>query len=124
MDQPARISPDPLGILLTRLRTVVEAQAEALGADDFAALARLSAERDQQVAALDGYTRADFRPEDRALLEQIGALDQRLLELARAGLADTTHGLRDVHRGRAALTEYARRGQTLIRNLAILDRQG
>jgi len=45
-----------------------------------------------------------------------------LMAQARASLEQTSHGLRDVHRERIALTEeYARRGQMLIRSLAILD---
>jgi hypothetical protein len=128
MDQPVhsaqqRSQPTrpPLSALLSRLRTVLEAQADAVGADDFTSLERFSAEREQLGRALDGYGPADFQASDRPLLEQIGALDQRLLEMTRSSLEQTNHGLRDVHRGRIALTEYRRRGQTLIRNLAYLD---
>jgi hypothetical protein len=114
----------PLGALLARLRTILGAQAEALAADDFAGLERLSDERDRLVAALDPYTAADTGPGDRALLDQLGALDGRLQELARAGLEQAGHELRDVHRGRGALHEYRRRGQDLIGNLARLDLEG
>ena len=119
--RPARL---PLSALLAQLRSVLEAQGEALGADDLASLERLTSERERLVQALDTYVPADMGPADRALLEQIGALDQRLLEQARSGLEQTSHGLRDVHRGRVALHEYRRRGQNVIRNLAYLDRQG
>jgi hypothetical protein len=125
MDRPtARPIRPPLSVLLAKVRAVLEAQGEALGADDFASLERLTAERERLVQALGSYGPADRTPADRALLEQIGALDQRLIEMARSGLEQTTGGLRDIHRGRAALHEYRRRGQNLIRNLAYLDRQG
>lgn len=114
----------PLGALLAQLRSVLEAQGEALSADDFASLERLTSERERLVQALDAYAPADMAPADRALLEQVGALDQRLMEQARSGLEQTSHGLRDVHRGRVALHEYRRRGQNLIRNLSLLDREG
>jgi hypothetical protein len=111
----------PLGAVLQRLRAILRGQAEALGAEDFAGLEQLDGERSRLVAALGQYGTSDTRPEDRELLEQIGALDQQLIGMAREGLERTNHELRDVHRGRGALTEYGRRGQTLIRNLAYLD---
>jgi hypothetical protein len=114
----------PLGAVLARLRNVLEAQADALAADDFDGLEQINADRDVLVAALDGYTRADARPGDRALLEQVAALDQRLQEQVRSGLEQVGKELREIHRGRSALVEYRRRGQTLIRNLAYLDLQG
>jgi hypothetical protein len=124
-DRPgAEALPESLGALLGRLRAVLEAQVEALAADDFDGLERLDAERDALVAALDGYTTADVRPADSALLALIGALDGRLRELARAGLEQTSGELREVHRGRGALHAYRRRGQTLIANLARLDLEG
>ena len=107
-----------------RLRVILEAQAEALAADDFAGLERLSGERDELVAALDPYGPPDLGPDERALLERLGALDGRLREQARAGLEQATHELREVHRGRTALQEYGRRGQNLITNLAQLDLEG
>src|SRR5262249_54956934 len=109
---------------LARLRTALRGQAEALAADDFAAVERFAAERDELVAALDWYTPADATAADRALLEQLSALDQRLLEAARSGLEQASHDLREVHRGRTALNEYQRRGQNLIRNLSLLDLEG
>ena len=36
-------------------------------------------------------------------------------------MGQTNDGLREVHGGRRALTEYKRRGQNLIQNLALLD---
>jgi hypothetical protein len=122
--QPAATHRPPLGAVLARLRTILQAQGDALSADDFAALAPLFAERERLVRALGLYGPADMAPTDRALLEQLGALDQRLIEVARSGMERTTAGLREVHRGRAALHEYRRRGQNLIRNLAYLDRNG
>jgi hypothetical protein len=121
MESPVHADSTPLGTVLARLRDVMLAQGEALGADDFDSLERLSVERDQLVAALAPYTAADATAADRPLLDQIGALDQRLLEQVRAGREQATHSLRDVHRGRGALNEYQRRGQNLIGNLAQLD---
>jgi hypothetical protein len=115
---------EPLGALLLQLRAVVQAQAEALEADDFDGLESLTTEREQLVVVLGGYTAADTRPDDRALIEQVGALDQRLIALAREGLERTSQELRDLHRGRGALNEYRRRGQNLIVNLAQLADEG
>jgi hypothetical protein len=112
---------EPLGAVLSRLRAVLQGQADALSAEDFDGLERLDAERDPLVAELVLYTPADTRPQDRDLLEQVGALDQRLLTLARESIDRAGQELRDVHRGRGALTEYQRRGENLIRNLARLD---
>jgi hypothetical protein len=106
------------------LRDALEAQAEALGAEDFDSLEHLNDERDRLVAALDPYTPADAHPADLVLLEQLGALDERLIVMARAGLEQAGQELRDVHRGRGALNEYRRRGQNLIHNLARLDLEG
>jgi hypothetical protein len=111
----------PLSALLVRLRAVLENQAEALGADDFETVGRLSDERDQLVLALGQYGAADRRPGDREMLERISALDQRLIEQTRVSMGQTGHGLRDVHGGRRALTEYGRRGENLNRNMALLD---
>jgi hypothetical protein len=112
---------EPLGAVLSRLRAVLQGQADALSAEDFDGLERLDAEREPLVAELGLYTPTDTRPEDRDLLEQVGALDQRLLTLARESIDRASQELRDVHRGRGALTEYQRRGENLIRNLARLD---
>lgn len=111
----------PLRTVLARLRTILDAQAEALAAEDFDGLERLYAEREQLIAALSAYEPADLGPEDRALLEQVSALDQRLLALVRESLDRTARELREVHRGRGALNEYGQRGQMLIRNLQHLD---
>ena len=124
METTAHTDRAPLSSLLARLRDLLQAQADALSADDFIGLEPLSIERDRLVAALDGYSGADISPPDRALLDQIGALDQRLLEATRASQVQAAHDLRDVHRGRSALNEYQRRGQNLIRNLAQLDLEG
>ena len=111
----------PLGTLLSRLRIVLQKQADALSADDFDGLERLDAVREQLVAALGLHTPADIRPEDRALLAQVEALDQRLLAVARESFERTGQELREVHRGRGALSGYRQRGQNLIQNLALLD---
>ena len=124
METTAHADHVPLSSLLARLRDLLQAQADALSANDFDGLERLSTERDTLVAVLDGYAPAEASPQDRVLLDQIGALDQRLLEMVRAGQEQATHDLRDVHRGRGALAEYQRRGQNLIHNLAQLDYQG
>jgi hypothetical protein len=115
---------ESLSVLLHRLREVIQAQAEALEADDFDLLERVTTERERLVADLDHYTGADSRPEDRTLIEQIGALDERLMALAREGLEQTSRELRDLHRGRGAVNEYQRRGRNLIANLAQLSNQG
>ncbi|MCC7369086.1 MAG: flagellar protein FliT [Chloroflexi bacterium] len=109
-----------LGMLLARLRTIVQAQAEALLADDFDRLEVLIAQREPLVADLSSYGITDLSVLDRALAEQVAALDQQLLALVRESLDRTGQEMRDVERGRTALAEYRRRGQTLIRNLAYL----
>ncbi len=116
--------PETLRDVLTRLRVVLQQQADALSAEDFDGLDRLDPEREQLVAALGRYTPADRGPEDRDLLAQVGALDQRLLSVARESLERTGQELREVHRGRGALHVYRQRGQTVIRGLARLDLEG
>lgn len=110
-----------LGMLLARLRNVVQAQAEALLADDFDRLEELIEQREPLVAELNGYGVSDLSVLDRGLADQVAALDQQLLALVRESLDRTGQELRDVERGRVALVEYRRRGQNLIRNLAYLD---
>ena len=107
--------------LIARLRAILEGQAEALGADDFATMERLSDERDRIVAALEAYGAADVSPADREVLTRIGALDQRLLEMARASQTQTSQELRGLHGGRRALNAYGRRGQQPIHNLTVMD---
>jgi len=124
MTQHAMPAREPLGAVLSRLRLVLRAQSEALSAEDFDGLDRLDAEREQLVAALGAYSATDAGPEDRALLEQIGALDQRLLAGVREGLERTERELREVHRGRGAMSQYRRRGQLTISGLARLDFEG
>lgn len=116
-DSPRR----PLGAVLARLRDLIQAQADALAADDFDGLERLTTERDRLVRQLDGYAAADRTPTDAPLLDQIAALDERLAALARAGLEQTRHELGEVRRGRGVLAAYQRRGDALIENLAHLD---
>ncbi len=110
----------PLGAILSRLRDILLAQAESLSADDFDGLERLTLERDQLVAGLGLYSPADTVPALRPLIEQIRALDQRLVAVGRDSLERTGRGLREIHRGRGALNEYRRRGQNLSHNLAQL----
>jgi hypothetical protein len=55
------------------------------------------------------------------LLEQIGALDQRLLASARQSLDQANLELRSIFRGHGALQKYQRRGQALIGHLGSLD---
>jgi hypothetical protein len=123
-DASSREPGESLGALLLQLRDVVQAQAEALEAEDFDLLDRVTTTREQLVVVLDSYTAVDMRADDRALIEQVGALDQRLIALAREGMERTSRELRDVHRGRGAMNEYRRRGQNLIGNLADLANQG
>lgn len=115
------LPPVMLGMLLARLRNVVQAQAEALLADDFDRLEELIEQREPLVAELNGYGVSDLSVLDRGLADQVAALDQQLLALVRESLDRTGQELRDVERGRVALVEYRRRGQNLIRNLAYLD---
>jgi hypothetical protein len=117
-------SRESLGTVLARLRAVLQEQADALSADDFDGLDRLDAEREQLVAALGTYTSADTQAGDRDLLEQVSALDQRLLSVARESLDRTGQELGEVRRGRGALNVYRQRGQTVIRGLARLDLEG
>src|SRR6187402_287681 len=115
---------ETLGDVLARLRVVLQHQADALSAEDFEGLDRLDAEREQLVAALGTYSSADRHPEDRDLLELIGALDQRLLTVARESLERAGQDLGEVRRGRGALNVYQQRGETVIRGLARLDLEG
>jgi len=110
-----------LGAVLTRLRDTVSAQADALAADDFDGLERLSADREHLVHLLDAYDAADRTPADGPLLEQIAALDERLATLARLSLEQTGNELGEIRRGRGALSAYQKRGEALIRNLAQLN---
>ena len=123
MTLPEGAPHEPIGALLARLRTVMQGQAEAINADDFEGLEHLTAEREPLVAALEHYAAADLRPEEHGLAEQVAALDQQLIALARESLNRTGQEIRDLHRGRGALNEYRRRGQTLIQNLAYLGQQ-
>ena len=110
--------------MLARLRVVLQMQADALSAEDFDGLDRLDAEREQLVAALGAYSSADAQDGDHALLEQVAALDQRLLTVARESLERTEQEMREVHRGRGALNVYRQRGQTVIRGLSRLNLEG
>jgi hypothetical protein len=124
MESPVHADHAALNPLLVRLRDILQAQAEALGADDFNGLESLSVERDRLVAELSPYTAAEVAPEDRKVMDQIGALDQRLMEQVRSGQQQARHDLGDVRRGRTALNAYRARGQSAVRNLALLDFHG
>ena len=113
-----------LGDVLARLRVVLQMQADALSAEDFDELDRLDAEREQLVAALGAYSSADAQDGDHAMLEQVAALDQRLLTVARESLERTEQEMREVHRGRGALNVYRQRGQSVIRGLSRLNLEG
>ena len=113
-----------LGDVLARLRVVLQMQADALSAEDFDGLDRLDAEREQLVAALGAYSSADAQDGDHAVLEQVAALDQRLLTVARESLERTEQEMREVHRGRGALNVYRQRGQSVIRGLSRLNLEG
>jgi hypothetical protein len=115
------VAREPLGRVLQQLTIVLQQQADELSAEDFDGLDRLDAERERLGTSLGQYTPADVAPQDRALLEQVSALDQRLLALGRESLDRTARELGDVRRGRGALNEYRRRGQNLIYNLGQLD---
>ena len=111
----------PIAELLVRLRSALLAQADALDVDDFERLAQAGSERDRLVATLDHYQPVDFRPEDHAVLEQVAALDQRLMASARDSLERADRDRRSVFRGQGALQQYRRRGQSLIGALHQLD---
>jgi len=124
MAAEAHLPRQPLGELLLRLRAVVQEQADALDQDDFERVAQIGAERDQLVAALDRYRPADFRPEDRAMLEQVGALDQRIIASVRASLDRANQERRTMFRGQNALQKYRQRGQAAIQALSRLNLEG
>ena len=110
--------PQPISKLLTRLRVLLQAQADAINNDSFDVLEQLNTEREPLVAELGRYTAADLNTADHALAEQVGALDQQLLELTRESIMRTGQEIRDLDRGRAAIHQYALRGKNLIQNLA------
>jgi hypothetical protein len=112
---------EPLAAVLNRLRAVVQAQAAALDVEDFPSVAEKGVERDALVAALDQYRGSDLRPEDRGVLEQIAAIDQRLVASAQQGLDQANLAMRSLFRGQGALQKYHRRGQQLIGALHQLD---
>jgi hypothetical protein len=120
----ADVAPVQLGELLTGLHGVVTAQADALDREDFEAIGRLSTERDRLVAGLGRYRAGDLRPVDRDFLEQIAALDQRLLASARQSLERATRELRSIFRGHGALRRYRERGQAASGAPARLDLAG
>jgi predicted phage gp36 major capsid-like protein len=120
---PSTAQPASIGDLLMGLRTMVRAQAEAINTDDFVEFERLTAEVTPLIASMSQFATADLSAADRVLIEQVSALDQQLLELARESLSRTGQEMRDIDRGRAALHQYGQRGQTLIRNLAALNQQ-
>jgi hypothetical protein len=113
----------PLHELLRQIRTVLQAQAEAINTDDFDGLARLADERDLLVTRLGAYAASDLDAATRTLVEQVAALDQLLVPLTRESQLRSGAEMRDLERGRIALQEYRRRGQTLIQNLAYLSQQ-
>lgn len=110
--------PEPISELLTRLRTLLQSQAEAINSDSFDLLDELNLEREPLVTALSRYTVADLNSADHALAEQVAALDQQLVELTRESIMRTGQEIRDLDRGRAALNQYGQRGRNLIQNLA------
>ena len=112
---------EPLNDLLSRLHAIVAAQVAALDGDDVDEVERLAPERDALAARLDGYQASDLRAEDRALLEQVAALDQRLLASARQSIDQANQDMRSIFRGHGALQQYQRRGQALIGALTQLD---
>jgi ABC-type phosphate transport system auxiliary subunit len=113
-----------IGALLAQLRSMMQAQAEAINTDDFVLLERLTTEREPLVGQLSHYAVADLNAEDRVLAEQVAALDQQLMELTRESITRTGREIRDLDRGRTALQQYGQRGRQLIQNLSYLNRQG
>jgi hypothetical protein len=107
--------------VLARLHAVVQAQADALDAEDFASVAQAGEARDILVASLDLYQAADMGLEDRRALEQIAAIDQRLVASAQQGLDRASREKRTLFKGQGALQQYRRRGQALIGALHQLD---
>src|SRR4051794_32712547 len=112
---------DALHDLLVHLRAAIQTQANALDLEDFEAVAQAGRERDLLTAALEQYHARDLQPEDRLILEQIGALDQRLIASARQGMDQANLSMRSLFRGQGALRKYQRRGQALIGALHQLD---
>jgi hypothetical protein len=108
----------PISALLAQLRTLMQAQAEAINNDSFDLLDQLNLEREPLVIELSRYTVSDLDTTDHALAEQVAALDQQLVQLTRESIMRTGQEIRDLDRGRAALTQYGQRGKNLIQNLA------
>lgn len=121
MPKESTVPREPLGDLLTRLHAIVTAQVAALDREDLDEIERLAPERDTLAAALNTYQASDVGPEDRALLEQVAALDQRLLASARQSIDQANQDMRSIFRGHGALQQYQRRGQALIGALTQLD---
>src|SRR5688572_3135418 len=96
---------EPISELLTRLRALMQSQAEAINSDSFDLLDELNLEREPLVTALSRYTVADLSSADHALAEQVAALDQQLVELTRESIIRTGQEIRDLDRGRAALNQ-------------------
>lgn len=113
----------PIGEILLRLRTTLQAQAEAINTDTFDALDQLAVDREQLGIELRRFTSADLDATDHALAEQVGALDQQLIEMTRQSIQRTGQEIRDLDRGRTALHQYGQRGRQLIQNLAHLNGQ-
>ena len=113
----------PIRDLLGQLRVLLQAQAEAINTDSFDVLEQLTAEREPLVAQLSRYIVRDLDAADQALAEQVAALDQQVVELARESILRTGQEIRDLDRGRAALNQYGQRGRQLIQNLAYLNQQ-
>lgn len=107
----------PISELLTQLRTLMQSQAEAITSESFHQLDLLNLEREPLVTALSRYTVADLNSADYALAEQVAALDQQLVELTRESIVRTGQEIRDLDRGRAAVTQYGQRGRNLIQHL-------
>lgn len=124
MEHPHEAPRETLNGVLTRLRAVILAQTDAVEAEEYEREADLAEQRQVLTAALERFRRADVQPGDRALLEQVEALDQRLVAGTRAAMARAAQEMSEIRRGRGALHEYQRRGQNLIGNLGQLNLEG
>ncbi|MCC6177635.1 MAG: flagellar protein FliT [Chloroflexi bacterium] len=124
MAEPRVFRHPPLIVVVQRLLALLQHQADALQSEDFARLARLSDERDRLVMGLDAYGPADLSVEARALLEQVAALDQQVLALARAALDRADQERRTLRRGQSVLATYARPGAELNLHARGLDLNG
>lgn len=115
--------------LCRELLSVVQAQDEALGREDFEAFERLAGEREVLQQALAqalpaGDLPAHAVPAVHGLLLEIAELDRRSMALARELLESTRAALRQLRQGQTALHGYGRPGAHVLARPGLLDQAG